>query len=131
MNGSDYVVQWLFAFLLTQSIEIGVYVNLLRPTRPRRERFAIAFGASAITHPMVWFVIPARMAALRMALEIDMAHDDWWWVTVAVAEAFAFSAEAIWMAAFGMSAGRAARASALANGASFLVGLVVYQLFGW
>lgn len=126
-----YVLKWLVAFLLTQTIEMGVYTNLLGDARPLRERLAIAFAASAITHPMVWFVIPPAMQALRHALAIEMPFDQWWWVTVAVSEAFAFGAEALWLSAFGLRPARAALASAMANGASFLVGLLCYQLLGW
>jgi hypothetical protein len=63
-----YPIQaWLGAFVFTQAVEIPVYVLALRHAirggyaeRPRTlpMQLLLAFGASAITHPMVWFVIP-------------------------------------------------------------------------
>lgn len=43
---------WLLAFLFTQAIEIPIYMRGLRV------RVYEALGASAFTHPIVWFVIP-------------------------------------------------------------------------
>ncbi len=126
-----YVLEWLRAFALTQVIELAVYALILPASRPRRERLAIGFGASAITHPLVWFVIPALMQLIRPCVAPDLEPRVYWWVTVAVSEAFAFGAEAGWMRAFGLSWPRAALASGLANGASFTVGLVCYKLLGW
>ena len=63
-----YSVQaWLDAFMFTQAVEIPAYVLAIRHAqrtghaeRPRTLfwQIVLAFGASAITHPQVWFVIP-------------------------------------------------------------------------
>lgn len=48
---TDYLVLWLRAFLLTQVIEIPIYMRIARCS------FWQAFGASGITHPVLWFAI--------------------------------------------------------------------------
>lgn len=121
---------WLRAFLLTQTIEMGVYTHATGG-RPLRERLAIAFGASAITHPLVWFVIPEAVRGLLMRHGWSTDWQTDWWIAIAVAETFAFSAEALWLALFGVRPAQAAAASFLANGASFTLGLFLYQRMGW
>ncbi|HEY8426941.1 MAG TPA: hypothetical protein VIL20_01145 [Sandaracinaceae bacterium] len=119
---------WLRAFLLTQAVELGVYASLVGRARPRRERLAIAFGASAITHPLVWFVLPEAVRAS------GLATGDWhtdWRIAVGLAEAFALTAEAVWLRLFGVRLSRALAASLLANGASFTIGLFLYRSVGW
>jgi len=110
------VLSWLEAFVLTQGIEMGVYANAPGPARPWPERLAIAFGASAITHPIVNFVIVPLYAPL---------HVDWW-TMVAWAEAFAFVTEALWLAAFGTPFVLAVLTSLVANGLSFSIGVFCY-----
>lgn len=121
MSALGWVSSWLTAFLLTQVVEMGVYVSVPGPERPLRERLAIAFGASAITHPLVWFVI----TPLYLPLGFE------WWTAVAIAEAFAFLAEALWLLAFSHPLKYAFTASAVANGLSFTIGLFCYELLGW
>ena len=117
---------WLRAFLLTQTIEMGVYAHVMG-ARPLRERIAIAFGASAITHPLVWFVIPD---AVRLAGSTGDWQTDWW-IVIACAECFAFGAEALWLWLFGARPVHAVLASLLANGASFTLCLFLYERMGW
>jgi hypothetical protein len=109
---------WLIAFVLTQVVEIPIYVRGLRGSRLRAiwSRALVGFGASAITHPFVWFVFP-------MLLE---DHD--YVVMVLCAEGFAVAIEAIWLAQFG--ARGPLLLSAIANGASVAVGFVSRWLFG-
>lgn len=48
---------WLVAFVFTQFIEMPIYLRAQRlhgPSRSMMARAAIAFGASAITHPPLW-----------------------------------------------------------------------------
>ena len=52
------LAHWAFAFVFTQIIEVPIYMRGLR-VGPLK-----AFGASALTHRVVWFVIPALWAAL-------------------------------------------------------------------
>lgn len=125
MSGLDRVWEmlspWLIAFTLTQVVEMGVYMNVPGPDRPAKARVAIAFGASAITHPIVWYVI----APLYHPLHLD------WWTIVAVAEAYAFLVEAIWLWLFDYRLRTAILASATANGLSFTIGLFCYEVLGW
>ncbi len=61
--------QWMLGFAFTQCLEIPIYLWGLRHL-PLRQRFFVAFGASAITHPLVWFAVPWYMpgAATRWVL---------------------------------------------------------------
>ena len=100
---------WLRAFLFTQVVEIPIYRFGLRTS------FWRAFGASAITHPIVWVV-----------------HSHWsasWAVRTTAVEIFAVVVEAIW---FGVTFGpkRGLLWSLLANGVSFGLGLLSYRWFG-
>lgn len=95
---------WLCWFLFTQIVEIPIY------SWPLRGRVAVAFGASAITHPVVWFVFPRLIHA---------------WLPMAIcAELFAVAVEALWLRAFGVK--RALLWSLVANSASFGLGML-----GW
>jgi hypothetical protein len=115
------MIAWLSAFVLTQAVEMPLYVRALREGKPPTiERLpialAVAFGASAITHPVVWFVIPTLIPGE-------------WLTMVLVAELFAIATEAVWLRAFRLK--RALAWAAFANAASVLVGIVSRQLFGW
>ncbi|MCL2723725.1 MAG: hypothetical protein FWD69_04740 [Polyangiaceae bacterium] len=104
---------WLVAFVFTQLVEVPLYSIGLRV------RVVAAFGASAITHPIVWFVI---------------CNPRWggsYWTQVAVAELFAWLAEAAYFAlAFGINTRRALGWSLIANAASFSAGLLSRALIG-
>jgi hypothetical protein len=101
---------WLEAFFLTQAIEIPIYRILLRC------RLDHAFGASLLTHPIVWFLIPAI----------------WHWRSYAayfiMAESFVVAAEALYFSRLGWN--RALLASFVANAASASAGLLKYYFFG-
>ncbi len=117
---SALAIAWLSAFALTQAVELPIYVRALRERPPAIERLgpalAVAFAASLLTHPIVWFVIPKLVPGE-------------WLTMVLVAEAFAIAAEAAWLRAFGLR--RALAWAAFANAASVLVGLVSRALFAW
>lgn len=121
-----WILQWSIAFCFTQLVEMGVYVRAHAPLsdgtqRPIAERLAIAFGASGITHPLVWFVIPdVAMNGLGIAE---------WWHVVAIAEVFAVLTEAIYLRAFGVR--WAILWSLAANGTSFVGGLFCYDILDW
>jgi hypothetical protein len=119
------LIEWLRAFALTQMVEMGAYAHASE--RPLRERLAIAFGASALTHPIVFFVIPHGVAAFRPTG--DYRTD--WWIGVAIAELFAFSAEAIWLAIFGTPPLAAIAWSFYANASSFCFGIFGYRRLDW
>ncbi len=104
---------WAVAFMLTQLVEIPIYLRFLRRTaRPAAERTAIAFAATAITHPLLWFAGPVVVGASASFATF-----------LALVEAFAIAAEAAWLAAFRVP--RPLLASALANATSVAVGLVL------
>lgn len=115
------IVAWLSAFLLTQAVEVPIYLRGLsrdRPTPFRRwpAALAVAFAASAITHPIVWFVMPRLVPGEYV-------------VMVAIAEGFAIATEGAWLHAFGLR--RAWLWAVCANAASVFVGLGLRSLFGW
>jgi hypothetical protein len=123
----SWTLRWLLAFALTQSVEMGIYAQAHEAPRPLRERLAIAFACSGITHPLVWFVIPELMDMLSTGWASGPGWLSNWWTTVAVAEAFAVLAETALLAAFAV---RWALAWALlANATSFTVGLFLYTYF--
>jgi hypothetical protein len=116
---------WLAAFTFTQAVEIPIWAQALRWDRrvapgdtpwPMWINVVIAFGASAITHPFVWFAFPRYAPGS-------------YWVMVIQAEAFAVLVEAAYTRAFGLrwSLGW----SLVANGASAGLGLLSRSIFGW
>lgn len=107
-------MSWPGAFALTQMVEVPIYARAL-DGRWRR-RLAVAFAASAVTHPIVWFVFPWLWPGTI-------------WHRIAAAEAFAVAVEAAWLSAFGV--GRSIWWALLANAASVAVGLASQALFGW
>jgi hypothetical protein len=115
----DLVLRWITAFAFTQLVEMGIYAQAVPRERPTRERLAIAFCASAVTHPLVWFVFPDVGASLGLS----------WWPTVALSETFAVLAEAALLACFGVRA--PLRWALLANTVSFSLGLFGYTRLGW
>jgi len=117
-----WIGRWLLAFTMTQVTEMGIYANAPGgPPRPLRERLSIAFGASAVTHPIVWFVIAPLCARLGLG----------WWTGVTIAEVFAFAAEGLWLMGFGHRALPAFGTSLVANALSFTLGLFCYEALGW
>jgi len=111
------ITSWLLAFALTQVIEAPIYtVGIHRSTQRRwTTALAIALGASAITHPFVWFVFPNLIDAPIPR--------------IAISEVFAWSVELAWLAAFRVP--RPWLWSSLANGASFGTGVVLSLTLGW
>ena len=107
---SSYVIAWAWAFAFTQTVEIPVYRRLLGCGIGR------AFGASALTHPLIWWSFPHQSLP--------------YFVAVTIAELFAWLGEAVYFARpYGMR--RALLASLIANGASFVLGMVSRKLFGF
>lgn len=68
--------RWLLAFVFTQVVEVPVYRRTLGVSAFQ------AFGASLLTHPMVWFVLCSPLWNVS------------WGVRVAIAEFFAWLMEA-------------------------------------
>lgn len=105
------LVPWLSAFLFTQCVEVPIYAKLAKTG------WLPAFGASALTHPIVWFVIPRLFP-----------HS--YWLMVAIAETFAVVTEALYLR-LGFDVERALLWSFLANAASAGLGLLSRTAFGW
>ena len=99
---------WITAFLITQVVEAPIYLWAGRHLSAPR-RWLLALGASAVTHPVVWFAFPWQTAP--------------WELCFFAAETFAVVAEG----ALGRLAGleRPWLWSLTANGASVIVGLVI------
>lgn len=101
-------MNWLTAFLLTEAVEAPVYLALGRGV-PLLRRLLVAFGASAVTHPVLWFAFPWDRAS-------------WWWSFV-IGECLVVIVEGAlaWLAGF-----RFPWLVALAaNAASVVVGLLI------
>ena len=119
---------WLSAFLFTQVVEIPIYVVALgrassagatAPLDDLPSRLAAAFGASLVTHPIVWFVFPRLPLGSYEGM-------------VAGAETFAIVAEGIYFAALGAMRIRSAMLWSLgANLTSVTLGLLSRHFFGW
>lgn len=119
---------WAFAFAFTQAIEVPIYMRALR-VGPLK-----AFGASAITHPVVWFVIPGVWSALHGWAALHIAGFSLGWIGQrlgygVLAESFAVAVEAAYFSSLGLK--RAFLGSLAANAASALLGLLWSALIGW
>ena len=107
---SSYVIAWAWAFAFTQVIEIPVYRRWLGCSLLR------AFGASALTHPLIWWLFPHSHLP--------------YFVAVTIAELFAWLAESAYFAR-PYGARRALFAALIANGASFVLGMISRELCGF
>lgn len=110
---------WLAAFLLTIAVEVPIVALLLRGRDPGGPRLAVlVVFASLATHPAVWFIVPQLF--LVGTLMFTLAAETW-----------AVAAEAIFYATAsrGLSPLRAIGTSLVANGASYVVGVLVSDAF--
>ena len=96
---------WLIAFAITQAVEVPIY-----GLGATERKWGVAFGASLITHPIVWFVFPRYFPGSYP-------------VMIACAELFAVAIEATWLATFGVR--RPIEWSFFANLASFSTGVLL------
>ncbi len=99
---------WPVAFLLTQAVEAPIYLFAGRALPPAR-RWLMALGASALTHPVVWFAFPWSTSS--------------WWGCFLAAETFAVLAEGFLGKMMGLP--RPWVWSLAANAASVVVGLMI------
>lgn len=99
--------EWLTAFALTQLVEVPILSWWLRD-RPWPARLTWAFGASAMTHPIVFFVARPLLAPGSFV------------AYVVVGETFAVLAEALYLRRLGVP--NALLASVTANAASWSAG---------
>jgi hypothetical protein len=104
---------WVRAFLLTLLVEEVVVLAMTRgDAEPRGRRAALVLFANLATHPSVWFFFP-------LALRDDSSR-------LIASEAWAVLLEAAfyWLT-MKMTESRALAVSAIANGASLGIGLLV------
>ncbi len=113
MTGT-YFEAWLLAFVLTQLAEVPLYL-WLAPTGLGR-----AFALSAVTHPLVWYVIPPLCYGAGLDYHQMLVID----------ELFAWLAEAAMLSLFGVRWHRALVVALVANAASVGVGVVARTWFG-
>jgi hypothetical protein len=115
-DGVSYVRLWATAFVVTWLSELAVATPFLPRSEPRLRRLGAVTAANVLSHPAVWFVFPEVLRP--------------YWVMLVAAELWAFCSEALlyrlvfpslsWRRAFGVSA--------LANGVSLGLGLVLRLL---
>lgn len=128
-------MKWLEAFLFTQAFEIPIYVLVMHRQKLALDwtrRALVAFGATALTHPIVWFVLPLTIplfAKLGLAVGVPASARFGYWGYVAAAETFAVVAEAVYMDVFGVQ--RPLLWAFVANAGSAGIGLTLRHFFGW
>jgi len=130
MTKAEAIARFLLAFALTQLIEIPIY------KRGLRVKAWVAFGASAMTHPVVWFVMPIVWRAIYLALvrgdrSFSLGETGYFLGYGVLAEGFAVAAEAIYFWKLGSSEGRAFGWAIVANATSSLIGLGIRGVTGW
>jgi len=107
---TELILAWLVAFVFTQLIEVPIYRRLLDCGLLQ------AFAASALTHPLIWFVIMPRLPL-------------GYWQNVVLAELFAWGVETLWFC-FGYPLRRAAWSALIANAISLSLGLLSRAVLG-
>lgn len=107
--------KWLLAFLFTQAVEVPIYSVALN-RRPLVSRLAIAFGASLLTHPIVWALV-------------IWYGDPGYWRVVAGAEGLAVVVESAYLRAFEVRS--AVGWSLLANASSLGLGMFSRLVVGF
>ena len=112
---AELLRDWVAAFVLTQAVEMPIYRCGLGAS------WRAAFAASAITHPIVWFVFFSPAVSMQTV---------GYWPRFAAAEAFAWLVEGAWLA-WATGRPRPLVWSAIANGASVAVGLVLRAWIDW
>jgi hypothetical protein len=103
--------EWAVAFFFTQLFELPIYWRASRSLK-------VGFLASAITHPVVWFVFPLLM-------RVGVGY----WPMVALAECFAVGVETGWLAFNGVK--RPFLWSLTANAVSVSGGFIMRELVGF
>lgn len=114
------VLAWLKAFSLTALVELPIVSALLREAEPRLyRRLALVLFANLASHPAVWFIFPALGLPYGAMLLIAEA-----WAVLSEAALYRLVFEKT-------GAVEALGISALANGASLGIGLLVRAATGW
>jgi hypothetical protein len=118
MLSQAYLLAWLRAFLFTQVVEMPIYMRYAPSSKVR------AFGASAVTHPFVWFVFPL------LGTQVFGTRASYAGVYLG-SELFAWLVEALVMRAPAGTWLRAMSVSLLANAASVALGETSRYFFGY
>jgi hypothetical protein len=122
------IEHFMVAFAFTQLVEVPLFVRLAR-VRP-----AAAFGASLLTHPIVWFAIPllwtwlytgAVARGLLAPLE-PLAYNAGYG---SLAETFAVVVEGAYLRRLGVR--RPFLVALAVNATSAAIGTVTHLLTGW
>lgn len=132
-----FVGRWFWSFAFTQLVEVPIYLRGLSgpdqaPALRRPHRVGLAFLASALTHPYVWFVFFAvfysrgydDLALAWPALDVHRYA-----IYFVFAETFAVAVEALLLRACGLR--RALLWALLANASSAGLGFLSRHFFGW
>ena len=90
---------WATAFAITQAIELPFYLTAAPRDWSWKKRLAVGFGASAITHPFVWFFFPDATRWLIEVGGLDLSYRVPYWI---LAETFAVTVEALWLRRWGL-----------------------------
>jgi hypothetical protein len=109
----SYVALWSRVFVLTLLVEAVVAFPLLGSRASAARRAGAVFAAQLLTHPGVWFILPA----LGMTRVVYLTLAEVWAVAAEMALYRLIFAELPWSRALGISA--------LANGASLAAGMLV------
>ncbi|MDI1481385.1 hypothetical protein [Polyangium sp. y55x31] len=130
MQAGEAIARYGVAFVLTQAIEIPIYRRALG-VRP-----LVAFGASAITHPIVWFVMPnlwrsLYVAAIHADRRFVLGPVGYYLGYGVLAEGFAVAVEAAYFWKMGITARRAFGWAVAANAVSSLLGQALRAATGW
>ena len=107
------MIEWVSAFLITQIIETPIYAHAIGK---RRGCWAMAFAASALSHPLIFIIVPELF-------------DGTWWRYVVLAEGIAILMETIWLRWLGID--RPLKWALLANISSLSLGLLSRWIWGW
>jgi hypothetical protein len=129
--------RWFWSFAFTQLVEVPIYVRALSgpdrtPSLRWPQRVGLAFLASALTHPYVWFVF---FAVFYSQAYEDLAYrwpglvDHRYTIYFVVAESFAVGVEALLLRGCGLQ--RAFLWALLANASSAGLGFLSRHFIGW
>jgi len=112
-------VTWITAFVVTLGVEVPLFVVTLRAFCGVRvpSAVALAVAVNAVSHPLLWFVLLPPLATMTTPV-----------ASVLIGEVLVWMFEAGCCVALARRHRTAAIATALlANGASFLVGLLLQR----
>jgi hypothetical protein len=123
----EAIARFSLAFVLTQLLEAPIYVKALCVRR------SVALGASAITHPIVWWVMPSLWRSLYSLClsSLSLSETGYFLGYGVMAEGFAVLAEALYFRVFGVASQKALLWAIVANATSSLLGLVLRAATGW